>query len=180
LEIAATQRQLEIHKPAPAEPPRSKTPALDCPEENLEVRPLDNSNSIALPPVPARKRGKCMSRRKGQDPKVRVGKQADGAKYYFFQDWVDVSGKEERKRQTEVIGLVGQMTKSEAERKKLEIISKLNINSGDYRLFSSKTFADAWLTIGRNTPPVIFETRRSQLRMAVSRTISKRIGTACR
>jgi integrase len=83
------------------------------------------------------------ARRKGQNPKVRVGKRADRAKYYFFQCWVDVSGKEERKRQTEVIGLVGQMTKSEAERKKLEIISKLNINSGDYRLPSSKTFADA-------------------------------------
>ena len=98
---------------------------------------------ISVPPVPARKRGKCMSRRKGQNPKLRVGERADGAKYYFFQYWVDVSGKEERKRQTEVIGSVGQMTKSEAERKKLEIITKLNINSGDYRLPSSKTFADA-------------------------------------
>ena len=109
------------------------------------MRELKNvvADIIAVPPVPARKRGKCMSRRKGQNPKLRVGERADGAKYYFFQYWVDVSGKEERKRQTEVIGSVGQMTKSEAERKKLEIITKLNINSGDYRLPSSKTFADA-------------------------------------
>lgn len=36
-------------------------------------------------PIPARKRGKRMSRRKGQNPKVRVGKRADGTEYYFFQ-----------------------------------------------------------------------------------------------
>jgi len=79
---------------------------------------------IGMPPVPARKRGKCMSRRNGQNPKLRVGERADGTKYYFFQFWIDVPGQEERKRQTEVIGLVGQMTKSQAERKKLDFISK--------------------------------------------------------
>jgi integrase len=100
-------------------------------------------DTICPPPIPARKRGKCMSRRKGQNPKLRVGKRADGTKYFFFQYWVDVPGEEERKRQTEMVGSVGQMTKSEAERKKLEIISKLNLNSGEYRLPSSKIFADA-------------------------------------
>jgi len=40
-----------------------------------------------------------MSRRKGQNPRVRVGKRADGTKYYFFQYWLDVPGREERKRQ---------------------------------------------------------------------------------
>jgi integrase len=84
-----------------------------------------------------------MSRRKGQNPKVRVGERADGKKYYFFQYWIDVPGKEERKRQTEVIGLVGLISRSGAERKKLEIISELNINSGEYRIPSSKIFADA-------------------------------------
>lgn len=109
----------------------------------MPVAPPSTPDSIGLPPVPARKRGKCMSRRKGQNPKLRVGKRADGTKYYFFQYWADIPGEEERKRRTEMVGSVGQMTKSEAERKKLEIISKLNLNSGEYKLPSSKTFADA-------------------------------------
>jgi hypothetical protein len=72
-------------------------------------------DSMGVPPVQAtRKRGKCMSRRKGQNPKVRVGERASGEKYYFFQYWTDLPGQEERKRQTEVIGSTGQMTKSEA------------------------------------------------------------------
>jgi integrase len=84
-----------------------------------------------------------MSRRKGQNPKVRVGKRADGTKYYFFQYWIDVPGREERKRMTVVLGLTSQMTRSEAERKKLEFISKLRLNSDDYRIPASATFADA-------------------------------------
>jgi len=84
-----------------------------------------------------------MSRRKGQNPRVRVGKRANGEKYFFFQYWVDVPGQEERKRETEVIGSTKQMTRSEAERKKLEFISKLQLNSSDYRIPSSQTFADA-------------------------------------
>jgi integrase len=84
-----------------------------------------------------------MSRRNGQNPKVRVGKRADGTQYFFFQYWIDVPGQEERKRQTEVVGLVGQMTKSEAERKKLEFISNLKLNSSEYRIPSSRSFADA-------------------------------------
>ncbi len=111
--------------------------------QNLEGSVTETFGSIKTPPVPARKRGKCMSRRKGQNPKVRVGKRADGTKYYFFQYWVDVAGVEERKRQTEVVGLVKQITKSEAERKKLDFISKLKINSNDYRIPCSLTFGDA-------------------------------------
>jgi integrase len=84
-----------------------------------------------------------MSRRSGQNPSVRVGKRADGTKYFFFQYWVDVPGQEERQRKTEVIGLVSKMTKSEAERKKLEFISALKINSDEYRIPSCCTFADA-------------------------------------
>ncbi|HUI75539.1 MAG TPA: site-specific integrase [Candidatus Acidoferrum sp.] len=84
-----------------------------------------------------------MSRRKGQNPKVRVDKRADGAQYYFFQYWIDVPGQEERKRGTEVIGLVTQMTRSEAERKKLEFITKLAVNSSNYQVPSSAIFADA-------------------------------------
>jgi integrase len=84
-----------------------------------------------------------MSRRNGQNPSVRVGRRADGTKYYFFQYWVDVLGLEERQRKTEVIGAVNQMTRSEAERRKLEFISNLKINSSDYRIPSSRSFADA-------------------------------------
>jgi hypothetical protein len=81
-----------------------------------------------------------MSRRKGQNPKVRVGRRANGKKYFYFQYWIDIPGQEDRRRQTEVID---QMTKSEAERKKLEFISKLELNSSGYHIPSSRTFADA-------------------------------------
>src|ERR1700676_4987298 len=88
-------------------------------------------------------RGKCMTCRTGQNPKVRVGKRANGEKYFYFQYWVDVPGREERKRQTEVIGSTSQMTKSEAERKKKNFIMSLDINSSEYQIPSSRTFADA-------------------------------------
>src|SRR6266436_307498 len=101
------------------------------------------SDSIGPPPIPARKRGKCMSRRKGQNPKVRVGKRADGTQYYFFQYWIDIPGQEERKRETEILGPVTSMTKSEAERKKLDFITKLELNSTSYQIPSAQTFADA-------------------------------------
>jgi integrase len=84
-----------------------------------------------------------MSRRKGQNPVVRVGKRANGEKYYFFQYWLDVPGQEERRRETEVLGVVKQMTKSEAERRKLEFVSKLAINSSRYQIPSSELFAHA-------------------------------------
>jgi hypothetical protein len=84
-----------------------------------------------------------MSRRSGQNPKVRVGKRANGEKYFFFQYWVDIPGLEERKRQTEVVGSVSQLTRSEAERKKLDFLAKLSLNASDYRIPSSRTFADA-------------------------------------
>jgi hypothetical protein len=48
-----------------------------------------------------------------------------------------------RNRQTEVIGLTTQMTKSEAERKKLEFVSKIQLNSDNDQIPSSRTFADA-------------------------------------
>jgi hypothetical protein len=84
-----------------------------------------------------------MSRRNGQNPNVRVGQRADGTKYYFFQFWADVPGQEERKRMTEVIGSTTEMTKSEAERTKLEFISNLKLNSSGYRIPSSGTFVAA-------------------------------------
>jgi len=50
---------------------------------------------------------------------------------------------EERRRVTEVIGPVETMTKSEAERKKLEFMVNLKVNSNEYRIPSSRTFAHA-------------------------------------
>ena len=44
---------------------------------------------------------------------------------------------------TEVVGPVSLMTKSEAERKKLEFLAKLELNSSSYQIPSSHTFADA-------------------------------------
>jgi hypothetical protein len=104
---------------------------------------LPDSVSIPEPPFPARKRGKRMSRRKGQNPEVRIGKRANGEKYFYFQYWIDVPGQEDRQRMTHVIGSVKRMTKSEAQRKKLEFIQSLKMNSDVYRVPSAKVFADA-------------------------------------
>lgn len=85
-----------------------------------------------------------MSRRAGQNPSVRTRlNRTKGIEEYFFQYWIDVPGQEERRRETEVIGPVTTMTKSEAERKKLEFILNLKVNSNDYRVPSSRTFAHA-------------------------------------
>ena len=84
-----------------------------------------------------------MTRRSGQNPTLRVGKRADGTKYYFLQYWTDVPGQEERKRQTEVIGQVSEMKRSEAERKRRQFILQLGINSDEYQIPSSRVFADA-------------------------------------
>lgn len=73
-----------------------------------------------------------MSRRAGQNPSVRKRmNRTKGVEEYFFQYWVDVPGQEERRRETEVVGPVKTMTKSEAERKKLEFILNLKVNSND-------------------------------------------------
>lgn len=84
-----------------------------------------------------------MTRRVGQNPSLRIRKGGNKTNYYYFQYWLDEPGQEGRIRKTEVIGLVSTMTKSEAERKKLEFISNLKINSSGYRIPSSRTFAHA-------------------------------------
>jgi integrase len=85
-----------------------------------------------------------MGRRPGQNPSVRTRfNKTKGVNEYYFQYWVDVAGQERRERRTEVIGLVTQITQSEAERKKLDFIMHLGVNSNEYRIPSSLTFADA-------------------------------------
>ena len=108
--------------------------------------PQQQSASIPLPPIRTtqRKRGKCMSRRKGQNPKLCIGTRSDGAKYFYVQYWLDVSGVEQRKRRREVLGPVktkqGGLTRTEAESKKMQFLAQLNGRS--FSVSSSKIFAD--------------------------------------
>ena len=112
-------------------------------QPGISIEPISSADTIGLPPVSAtRKRGKCMSRRAGQNPSVRIRfNRRKGIEEYFFQYWIDVPGREKRKRETEIIGPVKTMTKSEAERKKLEFILNLKVNSNEYKIPSSLTFA---------------------------------------
>jgi integrase len=103
---------------------------------------------ISPPPIRAlhRKRGKSMSRRKGQNPKLRIGTRNSGTQYFYFQYWLDVPGIEERKRRREILGPVktaksAGLTKTEAEAKKMQFLAELNGRS--LTVPSSKTFADA-------------------------------------
>jgi hypothetical protein len=68
---------------------------------------------------------------------------------------------------TEVIGSTSQMTKSEAERKKLEFISNLKLNSNDYRIPSSATFADAVKHYREVLHQGCFDHQQSQLQMGI-------------
>jgi integrase len=103
--------------------------------------------TIQPPPIRAtqRKRGKSMSRRKGQNPKLRIGTRTDGTKFFFIQYWLDVSGVEDRKRRREILGPVktnGQgLTKTEAEARKMQFLGELNGRS--FAVPSSNVFADA-------------------------------------
>jgi hypothetical protein len=64
-----------------------------------------------------------MSRRKGQNPKLRIGTRGNGSQYFYFQYLLDVSGEDDRKRRREIVGLVktksGELTRTEAEAKKI-------------------------------------------------------------
>jgi integrase len=70
-------------------------------------------------------------------------KRSNGQKVFYFQYWIDVPGQEDRERKTQVIGSTSEMTKSEAERKKVEFILNLELNSARYEIPSSSTFANA-------------------------------------
>ena len=86
-----------------------------------------------------------MSRRKGQNPKLRNGTRTDGTQYFYIQYWLDVPGVDERKRRREILGPVktksGGLTKTEAESKKMAFLAELN--NRHFEPPSSKTFADA-------------------------------------
>src|ERR1700738_5197638 len=96
------------------------------------LEPQAPRDILTAPPIRTtqRKRGKCMSRRKGQNPKLRIGTRSDGSEYFYFQYWVDVPGVDERSRRREIIGPVktksGRLTKTEAEAKKMKFLADLN------------------------------------------------------
>jgi integrase len=102
---------------------------------------------LTAPPIRTtqRKRGKSMSRRKGQNPKLRIGTRTNGSQYFYFQYWLDVPGEDGRRRRREIIGPVktksGGLTRTEAEAKKMKFLAELN--NRFVALPSSKTFADA-------------------------------------
>jgi len=86
-----------------------------------------------------------LSRRRGQNPKLRIGTRTDGSQYFYIQYWLDIPGIDERKRRREILGPVktksGGLTKTEAEAKKMKFLADLN--NRPFALPSSKTFADA-------------------------------------
>jgi len=63
--------------PGTREPSVPKTPKV--PGARLPVPPIRTTQ---------RKRGKSMSRRKGQNPKLRIGSRNDGSQYFYFQYWL--------------------------------------------------------------------------------------------
>lgn len=85
-----------------------------------------------------------MSRRAGQNPSVRTRfNRTKALTSTSFSIGSMFRGQEERRRETEVIRPVKTMMKSEAERKKLEFILNLKVNSNEYKIPSSLTFAHA-------------------------------------
>jgi integrase len=109
--------------------------------------PIGSRAILSAPPIRTtqRKRGKSMSRRKGQNPKLRVVTRSNGSQYFYFQYWLDVAGVDERSRRREIVGPVktksGGLTRTEAEAKKMKFLAELN--SRFFAPPSSKTFADA-------------------------------------
>jgi integrase len=120
-----------------------------CPGYHPEGTPEPQAprDILSSPPIRAtrRKRGKSLSRRKGQNPKLRIGTRTDGSQYFYIQYWLDVPGVDERKRRREILGPVktksGGLTKTEAAARKMAFLAELN--NRHFEPPSSKTFAGA-------------------------------------
>jgi integrase len=106
------------------------------PLDSLPVRKPDAI--VASPAVSTRKRGKCMSRRKGQNPKLvpRYG-------MYTFRYRVDVAGMNKRLQRRVELGPLGSMTQSEAKRRIKEFLVTHQINTGAAKIPSVAMFAQA-------------------------------------
>lgn len=107
-------------------------PSVESPDTGTERA------SIALAAVSTRKRGKCMSRRRGQCPKLEV---RNGM--YTFRYRMDVAGSEGRKQVREILGSVTQMTKSEAARRIKEFMVTREINTASAKIPCVLAFAHA-------------------------------------
>lgn len=118
------------------------------------------------------KRGKQMSRRKGQNPKLEV---RNGM--YTFRYRKDVPGVEDRKQVRGVIGSIKQMTKSEAERRIKEFMVEQQINTGAAKIPSVLTFADTVKHYRDVFAPRMLRASTFQSRTDTSRDTSKPIGT---
>jgi integrase len=87
-----------------------------------------------------------LSRRRGQNPKLRIGTRSDGSQCFYFQYWLDLPGADDRSRRREFLGPVRTksrdgLTRTEAEWKKMKFLA--DVNNRHFDLPSSKTFADA-------------------------------------
>jgi hypothetical protein len=107
---------------------------------------------------------------------LRIGTRADGTRYYFFQFYEDVAGQDERRRRTEVLGIVGKITASEANRKKLELLQSFAVNSSEYQIPSARVFADAVTFYREQFAPAMLRASTLTWRTATSIIISKWTG----
>ena len=129
-----------------------------------------SSANIPSPPVRTtqRKRGKSMSRRKGQNPTLCIGTRNDGSQYFYFQYWLDVAGEDARKRRREIVGPIktksGGLTKTEAQARKMKFLAELN--NRFVAPPTSKTFSDAVKHYRRCLHLVCFANRRSRRQTA--------------
>lgn len=99
---------------------------------------ISAGDTVVAAAVSTRKRGKCMSRRKGQSPKLEI---KNGM--YTFRYRVDVAGAEGRRQVRQVIGSVKSMTKSEAELSIKDFLVTHGINRVAAKIPSVLTFRDA-------------------------------------
>lgn len=116
-------------------------PTNEVPTELQDARAIAKQADPVIIPAAAvstRKRGKCMTRRRGQNPKLEI---RNGL--YTFRYRQDVAGVEKRKQVREVLGPVRSMTKSEAQRRIKEFMVNSEINIGAAKIPSVLTFADA-------------------------------------
>ena len=137
---AAEQKQYEV--PAVGGPPEgalNQAPATLSTDRCFALASFGSrADTISVAAVSTRKRGKCMSRRSGQNPKLEI---KNGQ--YTFRYREDVAGAVRRRQIREVIGSVKSMTKSEAQRRIKEFMVASEINTRDARIPSVLTFAQA-------------------------------------
>src|SRR5215472_15799806 len=102
--------------------------------------------SVSIPVATSRtvrRRGKSMSRRRGQNGTVEERNGAWRGRYL-----IDVPGQTQRQKRSVVLGFVKDMTKSEAKRRLKEVIRKEGIDLPTYVIPSTETFsqkAERWM-----------------------------------